>query len=128
MLPLRFPWLWLLLGWTLVAGVCVASLVPSYDLPRLGVSDKIEHATTYFLLMTWFSGLYPRSRLGWVALGVFALGAALDVLQLGTATREFDLLDITANGVGVVLAWLLAYTLLGGWCRRMERWLMPSSP
>ncbi|HEX5419573.1 MAG TPA: VanZ family protein [Gammaproteobacteria bacterium] len=125
MLPLRFPWLWLLLGWTLIVGVCIASLMPANDLPSLGVSDKVEHASSYFLLTIWFTGLYPRARYAWLALGLFLLGAMLDVLQLGTATRDFDLLDITADGVGVLIALLLAYTLVGGWCQRMESWLAP---
>ncbi len=125
MLPLRFPWLWLALGWGLIIAVCIATLMPAPDLPDIGVNDKVEHASTYFLLMLWFGGLYPRSRLVWVALALFGLGALLDTLQLGTATRDFDLLDITANGVGVLIAWVLSYTFVGGWCERMEQWVLP---
>jgi VanZ family protein len=128
MLPLRFPWVWVLLGWVLLIGVCVASLIPAADLPVVGISDKIEHAGSYFLLMLWFAGLYPPSRHLWLAVGLFALGAALDVLQLGTTSRHFDLRDIAANGVGIALAFALSYWLLGGWCQRVEHWLTPSSP
>ncbi|HEU4619950.1 MAG TPA: hypothetical protein VFV10_18075 [Gammaproteobacteria bacterium] len=127
MLPLRFPWLWALLGWALLIGVCVASLMPAYDLPELGISDKIEHAGSYFLLMLWFAGLYPASRHVRIALGLFALSAALDVLQLATPTRQFDLHDIAANGIGIVAALALSYSLLGGWCQRVEHWLIPSN-
>jgi VanZ family protein len=128
MVPLRFPWLWALLGWALLIGVCVASLVPAYDLPKVGVSDKLEHAGSYFLLMLWFAGLYPPSRHLRIALGLFALSAVLDVLQLGTATRQFDLHDIAANGAGIAAALALSYFVLGGWCQRVERWLVPSNP
>lgn len=128
MLPLRFPWLWALVGWALLIGVCVASLVPAHDLPNMGVGDKLEHAGSYFLLMLWFAGLYPAARHLRIAVGLFVLSAMLDVLQLGTSSRQFDLHDIAANGAGIGAALVLSYWILGGWCQRLEHWLMPSNP
>ena len=121
MLPLRYPWLWAIAGWLLVLAVATGSLVPGPALPTIGVSDKIEHAGAYFVLMLWFGGLYERRRHGFIALGLVGLGIALDLLQLTTRTRSFELADIAANSLGVVLGLGLSLSLLGGWCQKLER-------
>lgn len=123
MLPLRYPWLWVIPGFALVLAVAVAELVPGPALPKLGVSDKLEHASAYFVLMLWFAGLYRRNVLPLVALVLFALGFALDLLQLTTKTRFFELYDVLANGCGILAALVLALLFLGGWCQRVERLL-----
>jgi VanZ family protein len=124
MLDLRFPWLWIGVGALLVAGVCVGSLLPAQDLGD-ALNDKYLHFASYFLLTVWFSGLY--SRVGFYALiaaVVIGLGAFLDVLQGATATRHFDLLDILANALGALVGFGLSWSLLGGWCVRIERWIV----
>jgi VanZ family protein len=120
-LPLRFPWVWLTGGWLLVLGVIVGSLVPGEMLHAITISDKVMHAGTYFLLMVWFAGLYPRARHLLIAVTLIGLGIALDVAQGGTATRTFDVLDILADTVGVAVGLVLSMVLLGGWCQRVER-------
>src|SRR5262245_54274279 len=115
-------------GFALVLGVAVAELLPGPTLPNLGVSDKLEHASAYFALMFWFAGLYRRQALPLVALGLFGLGFALELLQLTTRTRTFDLRDALANGYGILAALVLAVLLVGGWCQRVERlWWAPST-
>lgn len=126
MLPLRYPWLWRLAGWLMIAGVVVGSLMPGHAIPRMLGDDKLLHASTYFLLMIWFAGLYPRGRHIFIALGLMGLGIALDLLQGMTTTRTFDPADLVANGAGILTAFVLSYTLLEGWCQRMEEWLAPS--
>jgi hypothetical protein len=128
MLPLRYPWLWMLLGWVLVAGVCIGSLMPGNAVPHFSVSDKVVHAGSYFLLMVWFAGLYPRTRHIRIALVLLALGVTLDVIQGGIASRTFDPFDIAANAGGILFALALSFWLLEGWCQRMEQWLTTSSP
>lgn len=121
MLPLRYPRLWGAFGWLLVLGVVAGSLLPGPSLPTIGVSDKIEHAGAYFLLMVWFAGIYHRKYQGAIAVGLVGLGVALDVLQLMTRTRQFDVADIVANSVGILLGLVLSLSVLGGWCQRLER-------
>ena len=123
MLPLRYPWFWLALGWLLVAGVCVGSLLPAPVLRMMSISigDKILHGGSYFLLMVWFAGLYPRSRHLWIAAGLLALGTALDIAQGSTRTRTFDVADIAVNGIGILCGLVLSVSLLAGWCGRLER-------
>jgi VanZ family protein len=120
-LPLRYPWIWAGLGWALVIGVVVGSLVPGNMLPRVSVSDKFEHAGAYFLLMIWFAGLYRRQVHPMIAVALLVLGAALDLLQGTTKTRTFDLYDIAADAGGILAGLVISFWLLEGWCQRLER-------
>jgi hypothetical protein len=43
-LPLRFPWFWSTLGWLLLAGVGIGSLMPGNQLPTAFFQDKLVHA------------------------------------------------------------------------------------
>jgi len=90
----------------------------------LSWNDKLEHTGTYFVLMVWFGGLYPRARHPLVAMALLALGIALDLLQGLTATRSLDVLDIIADGVGLVFGLVLSMSVLEGWCQRVERRLL----
>ena len=123
-MPLRYPRFWLVLGWLLVAGVILGSLLPGPFIQEItpAISDKLMHFTAYFVLMCWFAGLYPYAKHVRVGLALLALGAALDVLQgVATRTRSFELLDIAADGVGILVALLLSAWFLEGWCLRVER-------
>jgi len=123
-LPLRYPRIWLSLGWLLVLGVIVGSLMPAPWVREITptMNDKLMHFTAYFVLMIWFAGLYPRHKHVRVGVALLALGAALDILQgIATRTRSFELLDIAADAVGIVVALLLSISLLEGWCVRVER-------
>ena len=123
MLPLRFPKLWSALGWLLVVGVVVGSLLPGGAMPG-AIDDKVLHAGTYAFLMLWFSGLYRRGLYAAIAVALLALGIALDMLQGLTRTRSFDWEDIAANLAGIVVGCTLAFALVGGWCQRIERRLL----
>ncbi len=122
MLPLRFPWVWWSLGWLLVAGVVVASLLPGPWVPSFSLRDKFLHAATYCLLMIWFSGLYRRGRHVVVALLLLALGFALDAAQSFLSTRSFEMADVAANAGGILIGLVLARFVFEGWCRRVESW------
>jgi VanZ family protein len=122
LLPLRFPKTWSALGWLLVIGVVIGSLVPGQNLPA--VDDKLMHAGTYGLLMVWFSGLYRRGLYVVIAAALAALGITLDWLQGFTRTRSLDWEDIAANSAGIVVGCVLAFSLVGGWCQRIERRLL----
>jgi VanZ family protein len=121
MLPLRFPWLWLAVGWVLAAGVGVGSLMPSDVLVVVSAFDKLLHAGSYFVLMMWFAGVYEARRYVPIALVLIAAGLGLDVLQMFTETRTFSVFDVLANCLGVVAGLVLAWLGIGGWCLRLER-------
>jgi hypothetical protein len=126
LLPLRFPRLWSVLGWVLVAGVIVGSLLPgpAVELLSMGLSDKVMHAAAYFVLMVWFAGFYRRGVYPVIALVLLALGAGLDLLQVLTATRSLDWRDIAMNSAGVIVGLALSLSLVGGWCQRVEERLL----
>jgi VanZ family protein len=129
-LPLRYPRVWLTLGWLLVLGVIVGSLLPGPIIREItpAISDKLMHFGAYFGLMAWFAGLYPRSRHMLVAVALVALGTVLDILQgTATRTRSFEPLDIAADAVGIVVALVLSAWLLEGWCLRVERLAAPGA-
>jgi VanZ family protein len=124
LLPLRFPRLWSFLGWLLVIGVIVGSLMPGQALQDVRVDDKVMHAGAYFVLMVWFAGFYRHSAYPVIATVLLALGLALDLLQLLTDTRSFDWYDVAMNSSGVILGFVLSTLLLGGWCQRVEQRLL----
>jgi VanZ family protein len=127
MLAVRYPWVWLSLGWLLVLSVIVGSLVPGEMLRAITLSDKIMHAGSYFVLMVWFAGLYHRSKHPILAAVLIGLGIALDMLQGATRTRTFDLQDIGADAAGVLAGLLLSIWFFEGWCLRLERYLVASA-
>ena len=124
MLPLRYPKLWSVLGWLLVAGVIVGSLLPGRAVSAIHVSDKVMHAGAYLVLMVWFAGFCRRGLYLAIAVALLALGVGLDALQLLTKTRSFDWYDVAANSGGVLTGFALSLLLLGGWCQRVEERLL----
>ncbi len=130
MLPLRFPHVWLSVGWLLVIVVILGSLLPGPVIREITppLNDKFEHFSAYFALMIWFGGLYPRVKYLRIAGALLLLGIALDVLQgTMTTTRSFELLDIAADAIGIAVALALASWLLEGWCQRLERFTIRSA-
>jgi VanZ family protein len=105
--------------------VILGSLLPGPAVPDVQlISDKVQHAAAYGLLMVWFAGLYPRRFYLLIATVLVALGIGLDLLQGLTETRSLEILDMTANFVGIVVGVVLSFLLLGGWCQRLERRLL----
>ena len=111
----------MILGWALILSVCFGSLVPGTAIPRWMPWDKLSHLFAYLGLMVWFCGMYPRARYPWVAAGLLLLGVTLEALQQLSGYRSFELQDMIANGLGLVLGWWLAIIILGGWCLKLEQ-------
>ena len=102
----------ILIGWGMVVAVVVLSLMPiEVDLSE--GRDKWSHLIAYGGLMFWFGWLYPKAmRQFQIALALIAMGVALEFLQRETGYRSFDLADMAANSVGVLLGWGLVRTPL----------------
>lgn len=96
---------WIASGWLMVAAIVVGSLatVPAVG-PDLPQGDKLQHVAAYFTLTAWFAQISARWRVLLVhALGFVLLGATLEVLQALNPGRRFELADMVANAVGVLL-------------------------
>jgi VanZ family protein len=92
----------------LAATIVWLSMLPSDELPDVGVSDKLEHALAYFALT--LSGLWALPRWRWVVFaGVVAFGVGVEFLQAGFSfDRQGDWRDALANATGALVALLLA--------------------
>lgn len=123
----RYRNAWLVLGCVLVLAVIVSSLVPGGVPQKFEGMDKIEHASTYMLLMIWFAGLQPRRSWGWVAAALLAMGLLLEIAQGAMHMhRTADARDMLANAVGVGLGAMLAAAGAAAWPHRLETWLARS--
>ncbi len=122
MLPLRYPRLWLLLGWLMVGIVLGASLMPAKAVEILfgTLNDKLEHIAAYAGLMAWFGGMFRRTSQLWIAIALVVLGGVIELLQGLTPTRTPDVLDLTADTIGVLIGLALSMTVLNRWCQRIE--------
>lgn len=100
---------WKAAGWLLVLAIIAFSLMPAP--PDLGVNqgDKLGHLAAYGLVTLWlaqpYTALRQRIRL---ALGMVALGIALEYAQRATGYRSFEIADMVADALGVAIGWLAA--------------------
>ena len=116
-------WLWVTFGWALVALVIYLSLASS--IPKIiefAFADKLEHLLAYSVLMGWLGQLYVSTRQQiLLAVGFCLMGIALEFLQGWGGHRFFDVADMAANTLGVLLGWRLTRTLFAGILLRVDR-------
>lgn len=99
-------------GWLMVAAIVWLSLAPSPPTLDVAFGDKLGHLAAYGGLMFWFCQLHAarNARLGHAAAFV-ALGIGLEFAQGATGYRSFEVMDMAANTLGVVLGWGAALIL-----------------
>lgn len=111
----HYKYLWLAIGYAMIGYVIYESLTPDPVDFGMDISDKVYHATGYFGMMAWFCQIYAstKSRIGW---GVYfiAMGIALEFLQGMGGVRDFEVNDMYADAIGVILAYLLSLTQFSG--------------
>ena len=103
----------LAIGWALVAIIWWLSLTPQPPHIDFEQSDKVGHFLAYGGTMFWFCLLYrvPRTRLLY-AIGLIAMGVAIEYIQRWTGYRSFEVYDMVADALGVVLGWAVALAVL----------------
>jgi VanZ family protein len=100
--------LWQVIGLGMLAYIVYVSLIPHPPLMFGQWSDKVYHFVGYFVLTAWYAQLYAASRHRYLlALSFLSLGVLLEFAQLLVNERSFELLDMLANGLGVLVAWLI---------------------
>ena len=95
----------------MVAAVVWLSLTPSPPKVDFAQSDKVGHFIAYGALMLWFAQLYVGSARLFYGAGFVAMGIALEFVQGALGYRSFDVFDMCANSLGVVLGWAIALLL-----------------
>jgi len=107
---LQLSGLWYLLGAGLLVAVAIVSLMPA---PDVGVSDKVSHLVTYFILTGWF-GLLARHRLelAWTVVALIVYGMIIELLQAQTGYRFAEWGDVIANTAGCFCGAALYFTPL----------------
>ena len=112
---LKYRKLWITVGFSLVLLVVYLSLTRNPPaLLTFDNADKFEHVLAYATLSFWFCQIYLSARLGVViSTALIWLGVLLEYMQGWTGYRTFDVLDMAADGIGVLLGWLLTCTPLG---------------
>lgn len=108
-----------------IIAIMVASLLPSSNIPRFHVSDKLIHGAMYALLGWLFLRAWVRDQppTGAAVLMVGAICAAwglyLECLQGLTPDRSFEMIDEVSNVAGTfagMIGWM-------GWNRLFVRFV-----
>lgn len=123
---MRWPALWLVPGWVLVAATIAVSLAPAPDDAVPIINDKIAHVLIYAVLATWFAGIYERTRYPLIGGCLIVLGAGLEVAQGLSGYRTAEWADLLADAIGIATGLGLAAAGLGGWCARLEQVFLPA--
>jgi VanZ family protein len=90
------------------AAVTVLSLLPQRDLPKVGVSDKIEHLLSYFALAILGSfAVRERRSLLYLFVLLCVMGCVIELLQAFSPGRSPDLIDAIADGAGAAAGVLI---------------------
>lgn len=128
-LRFRYFLLWRLAGWGLVSTVLYFSLVSGPpEVLDFASSDKLEHLFAYSVLMGWFAQLYVlRVRQIFIAVALCLMGISVEFIQGWGGHRFFDVGDMVANSLGVLLGWWLSIRWQAGSLLRVDhilsRWL-----
>ena len=96
-------------GWSIAAIIVWLSLTPAPPHIDIEQGDKLGHFLAYGTLMYWFCLLYKRraTRIAYASLWI-AMGVGLEFVQGQLGYRTYELYDMFANTLGVLIGWALA--------------------
>lgn len=97
-----------------------ATSLPAYDLPKLGLSDKIQHFSAFFILAVLLNlallyqrksrFLFENTNIATIVICLFYAGID-EIHQTFIPGRFAEVLDWVADGSGVILGVFLVYFL-----------------
>ena len=92
---------------------------PNIDVPD---GDKYGHLLAYGGTMWWWAQLWRtwRKRLR-LAAALTLMGVVIEFVQGATGWRTFDVMDMVANGAGVLAGWVFVATPLGRALHMVEK-------
>ncbi len=113
---------WVSIGWLIVAAIAWLSLIPAPPTIDVPQGDKLGHFLGYGALMFWFCQLYARrsTRILYAA-GFAAMGVGLEFIQGRLGYRTYEVFDMYANALGVLIGWTAAVASGPGLFSYLER-------
>lgn len=105
--------------------VVIVYLSITPDPPRISdwpYFDKLEHLLAYCILMGWFGQLHGSIKHQSIfAISFCLIGISLEFIQGWSGYRLFDVADMAANTLGVLLGWWLSRALFAGILLHVDR-------
>lgn len=128
MFPLNYKLLWKLAN--LVILILLASLLllpPEWlffifikDLPEV-LSDKVIHIVVFTLWTCWLSGQFISFFKIFFYTSIF--GFLIEVIQYFLSYRSWELLDLLANEIGILIGVIIAIKYTSGWSLLIEKYI-----
>ncbi len=101
----------LLLVFLMVLGLWVSTMpLSEYALPE--VNDKLVHIFAFFCFALLTDLVTARKPFWlWKGLPLLCYGALIEILQYFTESRSFELADLAADGIGIILYYTVKYAI-----------------
>lgn len=108
-------------GWALAAAIAWLSLTPAPPKLDLEQGDKLGHFFAYGSLMFWFCLLYlgRAQRIGYALLWI-GMGIGLEFIQGRLGYRSYEVYDMFANALGVLLGWAVSLAIPTGIAQKLR--------
>jgi VanZ family protein len=108
-------------GWALAATIVWLSLTPAPPMVDFEQGDKLGHFLAYGSLMFWFCLLYLglAQRVGYALLWI-GMGIGLEFIQGHLGYRSYEVYDMVANAIGVLLGWAFSFAIPTGIAQKLR--------
>ena len=87
------------------------SVVPASDIPNIAALSFLTDKAIHFLIFLYLSsiGLLSRFKLSniYLLLAIFSFGLLIEIIHFYHPYRYFELADLAANSLGILLASLI---------------------
>jgi VanZ family protein len=116
---------WYTVGTLIIALLWYLSLIPKPPQFGLAYEDKVEHLLAYGGTMWWWAQLWHRfHQRALLAIGLTLMGILIEFVQRWTGWRHYDVNDMIANGIGVLIGWVAVIV----WTRLLPHmpWYVPA--
>ena len=128
MFPLNYKLLWKLANLViLILLVSLLLLPPEWlfsnyikDLPEL-LTDKVIHIGVFILWTCWLSGQFISVFKIFFYTSIF--GFLIEVIQYFLPYRSWELLDLLANEIGILIGVIIAIKYTSGWSLLIEKYI-----